>query len=63
MRWMFQCTAAFNQNLCSWGQKAPTSVAVTYEFDGATMFENSGCPLKDSPDTSNLPVGPWCHSC
>jgi surface protein len=56
---MFHSATAFNQDLCSWGQ----NVIAFDEFFGFTMFEGSGCPITDSPDSSNLAAGPWCQSC
>jgi hypothetical protein len=54
---MFRIAYAFNQNLCSWGQKVPDAVDV----EGIFWF--SGCPLQHSPDNENLDAGPWCHAC
>jgi hypothetical protein len=55
---MFRTAVAFNQNLCSWGQKVPAS-----DFFFLRMFLDSGCPITDDPDSSDLSAGPWCYDC
>jgi hypothetical protein len=58
MQIMFADTDVFNQNLCSWGARVPASIDVGF------MFLRAGsCPVTDSPDSSNLSAGPWCHVC
>jgi surface protein len=59
MREMFLEASAFNQDLCSWGQQVRTTpLSVVLQ-----MFANTGCPLQDPPNLTNLSAGPWCHSC
>jgi len=51
---MFYRASSFVQNLWSWASSLRDGVYVQ------DMFENSGCPVWDTPDAANLANGPWC---
>jgi surface protein len=51
---MFGYASSFNQNLCPWGPKLPS----TFNYGNAySMFSRSGCLNKSSPSGR---TGPWC---
>jgi surface protein len=64
---IFYSASKFNQNLCPWGDKLrlafnyDSNRNLNYFYGGNNagyMFENSGCPNKNSPF---IWYGPWCN--
>jgi len=60
IRYMFEDAAAFNQNLCAWGSRLPSTADVSEMF---LKRQATSCPTQSNPNLSSNPPGPFCHVC
>lgn len=55
MSLMFYRASSFEQNLWLWGD-----ILVDGSVLVDDLFENSGCPIWSTPDSTDFSSGPWC---